>query len=287
MLPYPRAHWLVLFFLVMTFAAFMPGYFAVLPTAPWVHHLHGITATLWIVLVATQNWTAHQGKWNWHVRSGMASMALVPLFTVGGLLVTQHMLRTESLFNELFGHALSVADLVVSVAFVAFYTLALRNRRFPDLHARYMLATMILLIGPSLGRFLAGYVPGFLVRSAETLPKFGAALDASFMIASAFCLLLILRDRASGKPIAPFVGALIATVAMFLSYYLVGYHDMYAPAAAWIAGLPMWHVVLFGFVTSSAAIAWAWLNPRARNPIRAETGGEPDRSLTPNRRLNA
>ena len=273
MLPYPRAHWLVLFFLVMTFAAFMPSYFAVLPTAPWVHHLHGITATLWIVLVAMQNWTAHQGKWNWHVRSGMASLALVPVFTVGGLLVTHHMLRTESLFNELFGHALSAADLVVSVAFLTLYTLALRNRRIPDLHARYMLATIILLTGPSLARFLVNFVPGFLVRSAETLPKFGAALDASLVIASAFCVLLILKDRANGKPTAPFVGALIATVAMFLSYYVVGHHDLYAPVTAWIAGLPTWLVAAIGFVTSSAAIAWGWLNPRTRHPVRAESGG--------------
>ncbi|MEM1187960.1 MAG: hypothetical protein AAGI72_05520 [Pseudomonadota bacterium] len=246
----------------MTFTAFMPSYFAVLPSAPWVHHLHGITATLWIVLVAAQNWTAHQGKWNWHVRSGIASMALVPVFTAGGLLVTQHMLRTESLFNELFGHALSVADLVASGAFVILYTLALRNRRTPDVHARYMLATVILLIGPSLARFLVSFVPGFLVRSAETLPRFGTALDVSFTAATALCLILILKDFAAARPLGPFLAAMITTVAMVLSYHFIGHHAGYEPVMAWIAGLARWQVALFGAVVSSVAITWAWLNPR-------------------------
>ncbi|MEM1173802.1 MAG: hypothetical protein AAGI27_03230 [Pseudomonadota bacterium] len=270
MLPFPHAHWLVLLFLLMTFAAFMPGYFAVLPTAPWVHHLHGITATLWVVLVATQNWTAHRRKWNWHVRSGIASMALVPVFTIGGLLVTHHMLQTESVFNTQFGHALSAADLVVSVAFVALYTLALRNRRFPDLHARYMLATIILLIGPSLARFFAGYVPGFLIRSLETLPRFRDALDVSFLIASALCLFLIFRDRANGKPYAPFVAALITTIAMVVSFDTIGYHDAYTPVKNWIASLSIESVAWFGLVTSSVAVAWGWMYPRSRRPRRTE-----------------
>lgn len=116
MLPFPKAHWYVAAFLVITFAAFMPSYFAVLPDAPWVHHLHGITATLWIVLVITQNWSAHQRSWRMHAWSGMASLPLLPIFTIGGLLVTQHTLLKDTVFKEMFGEALSIADLIVSVA---------------------------------------------------------------------------------------------------------------------------------------------------------------------------
>ncbi len=261
MLPFPNAHRFVVFFLLLTFAAFLPRYFAVLSTAPWLHHLHGITATAWIVLVATQSWTAHRRKWNAHVWSGMASMALVPLFTLGGLLVTQRTLQSERLFRELFGQALSVADIALSVAFVALYTMALRHRRTPDLHARYMLATLIVLSGPAISRFFANYIPGFLVRSAETLPKFGAAINASFIIATALCLFLIFKDRVNGKPIAPFICALVATVAMIVGYYTVGRSDWYAGVANWIADLPMWQVAAFALSTSTAAVAWGWRYP--------------------------
>ncbi len=266
MFSYRHAHWYLLSFLLMTFMAFMPSYFLKLPTAPWVHHLHGITATMWVVLVAAQNWTAHRGNWKWHVRAGTASLALVPIFTVGGLLVTQHMLRTESLFNELFGRALGAADLLVSVAFVGLYTLALRHRRNHDSHARYMLATVILLIGPSLSRFIAGYVPGFLVRSLETLPNFGHALNAAFILTAAFCMVLMLRDQARSKPSTPFALALLTTIGMFISYHVIGYHPMYSLVADELAELSMLSVVSFGLLTSSAAIAWGWLNPLPGKP---------------------
>ncbi len=265
MLPFPKAHWYVAAFLILTFAAFMPSYFAVLPSAPWVHHLHGITATLWIVLVMTQNWSAHRRRWRLHAVSGIASMALVPLFTVGGLLVTQNTLLKDSVFKTMFGQALSVADLVVSVAFVLFYVLALRNRRNTAIHARYMLATVILLLGPSLSRLFAGYVPGFLVRSLETLPKFGDALDASFVVASAICLVLIIRDYRKGQPILPFFAALLATIAMVVSYYGIGYTDGYAKVANGIAALPVWQITVFALVTSGAAVLWGWRSPVPRS----------------------
>ncbi len=268
MLPFPRAHWYVAAFMAITFAAFMPSYYAILPDAPWVHHLHGMTATLWIVLLMTQNWTAHHRKWKLHAWSGMASLALVPIFTVGGLLVTQHTLLRSSPFKDMFGTALSVADLIVSVAFVGLYVLALRHRRTPDLHARYMLGTVILLAAPSLSRFFGNYVPGFLIRSMEDLPKFGAALDASFLITATFCIVLILRDYLNRKPIMPFTVVLIATLIMALGYYTVGYSELYAPISTWFAALPAWLITGFGLIVTSAAVWWGWANPDRRQPAK-------------------
>lgn len=261
MLPFPRAHWYVAAFMAVTFAAFLPSYYAILPDAPWVHHLHGLTATLWIVLIMTQNWTAHHRKWKLHAWSGMASLPLVPIFTIGGLLVTQHTLLRTSPFKEMFGTALSVADLFLSVVFVALYVLALRYRRTPDLHARYMLSTVILLFGPSIARFFSNYVPGFLIRAQEDLPKFGAALDASFVIATAFCLVLIVRDYLNGKPILPFTLASVGTVGMVIGYYTVGQTADYAAFGDWIAALPTWQIAVFGLVSSSAAVWWGWTHP--------------------------
>lgn len=264
MLPFPRAHWYVAAFMAITIAAFMPSYYAILPDAPWVHHLHGITATLWIVLLMTQSWTAHHRKWKLHAWSGMASMPLVPVFTIGGLLVTQHTLLKDTAFKEMFGLSLSSADLLMSVAFVAFYALALKFRRTPDLHARYMLCTVILLAGPSIARLFSNYVPGFLIRGPEDLPKFGDALNASIVIASAFCIILIVRDFLNGKPVAPFIGALGATFGIAIGHYIVGPTTAYAGLADWIAALPSWQIAVFGVMSSIAAVWWGWINPAQR-----------------------
>lgn len=261
MLPFKHAHWYVGVFLIFTLAAFMPSYFGELTDAPWEHHLHGITATLWIVLVMTQNWTAHNRKWKLHAWSGMASLALLPLLTMGGLLVTKKTLLSTSPFKDMFGHALSAADFFVSFVFVMFYAAALRYRRTPDLHARYMLATVIMLAGPSISRFLVNYVPGFLIRSLETLPKFADALDASFAIAGVFCLILILRDYRASKPIVPFSMALLATILMALSYYVVGEMPIYSDIAKWFSSLATWQISAFALLSSSLIVTWAWKKP--------------------------
>ena len=270
MLPFPRAHWYVAAFMALTFAAFLPSYYSILPKAPWVHHLHGITATMWIVLIMTQNWTAHHRKWKLHAWSGMASLSLLPVFTMGGLLVTQHTLLRNSPFKDMFGTALSVADLIVVIAFIVFYALALKFRRTPDLHARYMLSTVILLAGPALARFFTNYVPGFLIRAPQDLKNFGDALDASFVVASAFCLVLIVRDYLNGKPVLPFLAALGVTVAMVLGYYLVGYSEWYQSAANWIAALPLWQVTAFALFISGGAAWWGWVNPAPRRHAKKQ-----------------
>lgn len=261
MLPFPRAHFYVGAFLIITFAAFTPSYFAVLPDASFAHHLHGITATLWIVLLMTQNWSIHKGLWPLHAWSGRASIALVPLFTAGGLLVTQVTLLKETPFKEMFGTRLAVADFVATFAFIAFYYGALKHRRTPDIHARYMLATVFLLIGPSLARLFANYVPGFLVRSLETLPNFGKALDASMIVAVVFCLVLIGRDAANRKPVAPFSWALVATILMFGGYKWFGGTAFWVGVSEAFAVLPSSLIMAAGIVISIAATYAAWFHP--------------------------
>lgn len=273
MLPFRYAHWYVAVSLALTVAAFTPSYFSALPKAPWVHHLHGVTATLWIVLLITQNWSAHRGRWTLHGWSGMGSMALVPVFTVGGLLVTQYTLLKDTAFKAMFGEALSAADFFMSAAFVALYALALRHRNTPALHARYMLSTVILLASPALSRLLAFYVPGFLVRSQQTLPNFGRALHTSMALTAVFCVALIVRDFRKGEPIAPFCGALLATVGMWFAYYVIGYTEPYAAFARGFASLTAWQITSIALVTSTPAVVWGWRGPmtleRRTTPVAA------------------
>lgn len=261
MLPFPRAHLYVGAFLILTIAAFMRSYFAVLGSAPFAHHLHGITATLWIVLLMTQNWSIHRGIWPVHAWSGRASVLVVPLFTAGGLLVTKNTLVQESLFNEMFGTRLAVADIVATVAFLAFYYGALKNRKTPEIHARYMLATVFLLIGPALSRFFANYIPGFLIRSVEDLPKFGQAADSSFFLAAIYCVVLIARDALGRKPVAPFSWALVATVLMFAGYKWFGYTAVWAEVSQVYAALPGSFLMGAGILISFAVTYVAWFYP--------------------------
>ncbi|MEE4208398.1 MAG: hypothetical protein V2I43_03925 [Parvularcula sp.] len=269
-LPFPRAHLYVAAFLIVTIVAFHPSYFSVLKTAPAAHHFHGITATLWIVLLITQSWSIHRGLWRVHAWSGRASLLLVPLFVAAGLLVTQVTLLSPSPFTPMFGRALAVADLVASFGFAVLYALALRNRRFPERHARYMLATVFFLIGPSLARLTANFIPGMWIRSPEELYKFGWSLDFSFVFALAMIGLLIARDAARGKPVVPFAAGFAGTLAMWLGYKIGGYAPFWTEGWSHsFAALPTSVIIGAGLVIGAFA-GWAgWSYPAGQAPQRA------------------
>lgn len=274
MLPFPRAHYYVLAFFILTIAAFAPSYFLVLPKAELAHHLHGITATLWIVLLMTQNWSIHNKKWSMHRYSGLASMALVPLFTIGGLWVTQETLLSTSPFKDMFGVRLAFADFVATIAFLVFYALALRHRKATDQHSRYMLATLFLLFGPSIARLFANYVPGFLIRAPEDLPKFGDAVHASFVIAITICVILIARDHLNRKPITPFILGLASSVLMYLGFVWIGKTEAWISFSESFAAMPQWIPMSLGLVWGVVAVWWGWSNPahRSHKPV---PGGVP------------
>jgi hypothetical protein len=256
--PFPRAHYYVGAFLLITLVAFAPSYFLVLPNAPFAHHLHGVTATLWIVLLCTQSWSIHHGLWRVHAWSGRASFLLAPLFTAGGLMVTQVTLLKDTAFNEMFGIRLATADVVATLAFALFYFLALRQRRAPDLHARYMLSTVTLLLGPSLARLFANFVPGFLIRGPEDLPKFGQAIDASFVLALVLILVLIGRDLRNRKPVTPFLMAFVASAMMYGGYRGFGETQAWRAASEAFAALPPTIVTLLGFALGAGAAFAGW-----------------------------
>ena len=43
----------------LIFIGFWPSYFTVAGTVPWQFHAHGVAASLWVLTVTAQSWTAH------------------------------------------------------------------------------------------------------------------------------------------------------------------------------------------------------------------------------------
>ena len=84
-MPYRHAHWYLLALFPLAGLAFWPSYLSQLRTAPGEFHLHGITATLWLILLVAQSWTMHSGKRSLHRTLGTTSLVLFPLFLMGGV----------------------------------------------------------------------------------------------------------------------------------------------------------------------------------------------------------
>src|SRR5687768_18167400 len=115
-MPYRHAHWYLLLLFPLTGLAFWPNYFSKFATSPFAFHVHGITASLWIGLLAIQSWTIHHRRNAFHRTAGLTSLALFPFFLVGGLLVLQTMADKfgagQDQFYALFGARLGVIDTV-------------------------------------------------------------------------------------------------------------------------------------------------------------------------------
>ncbi len=261
-MPFRGAHYIIAAFLVVTIAAFWPSYFSILGAAPGAHHIHGVTATLWVLLLIWQSWSIRQPNFALHKWGGRTSFLLAPPFVAGGLLVTKVTVIKDSPFTEMFAISLSFADFASVAAFVLFYFLALRNRRSVEHHSRFMLATIFPLIPPSVARIFTGYVPGVAIRGPEDLPNFEVALNLSFVIAAAFTIALIIQDARRKKPLTPFLLALASLVLMIGVYHTYGNTAHWEQTVLAYARVSDATLIIAGIVIGAGAALLGWSFPR-------------------------
>jgi hypothetical protein len=259
-MPYPRAHLYLLILVPLVGLAFWPGYFARLGETPWAIHLHGITAMLWVLMLISQGWAIHSGRRGLHRATGRSSFLLVPVFFAGGFLVLQTMSQRTfggHAFYEVFGAGLGALDLLAVLFFAGFYYAALRNRRQVQLHARYMLATVLLLATPIASRVLNGYVPGLRIEGPEDMHLFVVSVHLGNAIGLAIALGLYLQARRYGLPWLLAASFLVASSISFQWFAATG---PWQTVFRGIGLLPSFVLVALGLLLG-ALVLWRGLRP--------------------------
>lgn len=260
-MPYPRAHYWILLFLPPLVVAFWPTYFAPAATVQPAHHVHGITALLWLGLIAYQSWLIHNGRVAFHKQVGQASFVLFPSF-MAGLFMVIHT-NAVGLAGEPdavrigVGPNFSAVSAVVILTIGLFYFSALKTRRVVQLHARYLLATPILLIEPVTSRLISNFVPA-LAPSRDpvvTIANFSWAYYLSMSFVFGFTLFLYLRDRDHGRPFRLLAVLILVQVA---SYELLGGRVWWKDAIIAAFNRPMATVVTAGLATGALIVWLGW-----------------------------
>ena len=258
-MPYSKTHWFMLALLPLTVAAFWPSYFGILRDAPLAHHLHGVTGTLWILLIAGQSFAVHSRRLPLHRSMGRLVFALAPLLIGAFALVTWAGAVKSSVnhpFYEMFGRALLTGDALLTFATPLLVYLALRHRRNVYLHGGLMIATVIGLLPPILARLMNAYVPGMIITGPDTLHHFGSSLLLSVAFTVALGFFLAWRYRPHGWPWSL---AAAITALLYILYASVG------QTAAWTAvvlEMATWPpVAVFAFGAALGALA-CWLGWR-------------------------
>lgn len=241
---YRGAHWWLAALLPLIVLAFWPGYFSDLRGASLAHHLHGIAGTLWMALAGFQSWAIATRRFRLHAAAGRAVFVAVPLFAAGAALALVSLAASHvagaNPFNAAFGGRLMPVDATALVLMPLLVRDALVHRRRAGRHAAAMLATVLLLLPPVLGRLMP-LVPGFP-------PGFEPSFYAGQVLAAALGLWLWSRDRRDGAPFAATALVLLVHGILFATWHG-------EPLARLIAAIPP---LPFAALAAGAAFLLLW-----------------------------
>ena len=229
-------YWFLLL-IVFTFAGFYTTYFSRLfkPTANIIH-FHFLLMALWIMMLIAQPFLIKYKKLSWHRLLGKGSYILVPLILITSWFLTrnEYYLKIEKLQNEVIDGTQYLSHLeilksasenpiaLISVVwFIIFYSLAIIYRKKATKHARYMLATALILLGPTIDRFVA------INLGIESIAGIESYI-ISFLIIDLILVYLLLVDYRNKKEVKTLSTCLLLFVIGQFSFYILPNLDWWA-----------------------------------------------------------
>ncbi len=211
---YPNAPWYFGLAVVITWLGFSFSYFARLRQTDIFHHLHGASAGLWMALLIVQPILYQRGLLGLHRRLGrIGSIVLVPALLVGGLKMMQMMIQNRAAYPPGSVYQLGYIDAVSLVLFALFFGLSMCYRKQVQLHARYIVCTVLIIIPPAITRLLF-FIPWF--------DNFTKTLNGSFVAVELVLLLLLLDDKRTGPIRKPYQLALLLFILLHLTMNFAG-----------------------------------------------------------------
>lgn len=233
-MPYRHAHWYLLSLFPLSALAFWPSYLSQLKTAGAEFHVHGISATLWLVLLTLQSWLIQRDRRPLHRTLGTFSLVLFPFFLIGGVGIFFGMADryvAGEPFQAMFAPRLAWLDFVAVAGFAYCFYEAMRQRRKVHPHAGYMLATTIFLLPPIFGRLSA--IPLGVTGPAE-FERLELGFTAANVLITAIAFLIAWRRGKHGRPF--WVAGWLTALAAIL-FATVGaspaWESFYASVASW------------------------------------------------------
>lgn len=265
-MPFRHAHWWVLLLFPVAALAFWPQYLSALPTSPASYHFHGITASLWLLLLAAQSWTIHHGHRAFHRSTGLVSLALFPLFLAGGAAIfvgmAERFVAAATPFYQLWPPRLAWLDFVAIGGMAYFYFKALKHRRKVGAHSSYLLATAIFLLPPILGR-LAPLPLGIDFSQPGAFEQLGLAFHLGNVATAVIAFAIAARAGRNGRP---FVVAGLLSLLATLLFEIPGGTEAWRSVYGHAARIPLAPVVVAAAL-AGAAVGWAgWTAGKRTSP---------------------
>jgi hypothetical protein len=229
-------------FLALTVWAFWPSYFARLFEQPNVwFHAHGIVLASWLAMLVAQAQLIRTQRRSWHRQLGKLSYVVAPaVIVITTVFVHQRVSPGLVGVPELPAMALHFLALTLLslVAFGAFYGLAIARRRDSQVHARWMLCTVLPLVTPVTDRLIGGYLRPLVgivprIEGNPILPTVGFAAADLLLVALSWW------DWRANRRLDVFPAALGVLLVYHVGTLTLHRVPLWNAFCVWFLGLPL------------------------------------------------
>jgi hypothetical protein len=214
---YKNLGYFFLSLLLLVFFGFYKTYFGLFPRfnpeTNWIVHFHAFLLFLWVCVVITQPLLIRYNKFGTHRMIGRFTYILVPLMVVSFVLMWIYGF-TDKYSNSMAGYAKYMYErhfhsIWNVILLLVFYSLAIVNKKITPRHMRYMIATTLIFIDPTLSR---------LVTSWFGVNDFYSNL-ITFLFTDLILVSLIVYDIRGNRRYKPYVYALSLFLVYHISYF--------------------------------------------------------------------
>ena len=210
---YNNAYLFLALGLILVFWGFSESYFGKLGETTLPYHIHGISATLWMLLLIVQPFLYKIGKLKTHKYLGWSSIIIVPILVFGGFQMMTLMIQNQENYPPNIVYRLAFIDVVTLLGFVILYVLAIYNRKKLKLHARFMVCTIFGPLIPAVTRIF------FSLKLAD---NFNESLTLSYLFIEIALLIIIWMERKTKEVKLTYVPVLLYMVSQHIIMYYVG-----------------------------------------------------------------
>ncbi|MFY0605924.1 MAG: hypothetical protein JXR10_04360 [Cyclobacteriaceae bacterium] len=225
-------------FLCLAIVAFWPGYFGRLLGQVDPHlHRHGLSMTLWLVMLISQAILIRKKQYAIHRLVGKASLIVAPWVVYAALDLVHFRFYRIQQFGPESMYALALMTNAM-LAFAILYVLAMAFKSQPMIHARYMVCTVLPLVSPVTDRLIYQFFPS-LVSSAPVIGRAPIVPFYGFVIADLIVIGLIFWDGFAHKKWNVFPIVLLILLAYHWSVFNLYQFQFWESFGWWFVSLPL------------------------------------------------
>ncbi|MEQ9406007.1 MAG: hypothetical protein RIM99_20615 [Cyclobacteriaceae bacterium] len=211
---YKYAHLYLAAGLLAVIIGFSKTYFNQLGEFALPYHLHGISASLWMILLIVQPWLFQKGKLKAHRMLGWTSLVLVPTIVIAGIVMMRLMIQGQANYPPNVVYQLAFIDTLTLFGFAMLYVLALYYRKNLMLHSRFMVITIFGPLVPALTRL-------FMINLGIA-SNFNDGLTYSYLLIELVLVVIIWKERNRKEIKWTYVPFLIFIAVQHVLMYLSG-----------------------------------------------------------------